>query len=177
MRTQSRSTKDTTVYRYTLIRKINYGLFLTSCYPALVLTYLIISSIYHGCQEGLNIVIAFLVVIIIHRLILILLSLRSSKDTHERWQLLIRFPWIGYMPVANYYSLSAFVSHHMHLLWIGSLIILASYAWTSLVFIVHLLFIHLWFIYPRVFIIIKLRKQSKQGFLKFNLKDTSYYHQ
>jgi hypothetical protein len=177
MLTQSPSTKDTTIYQYTLIRKINHGLFLSSYYPSLIFTYLIISTIYHGWQEGLHIVIAFPTVIIIHGLILLLLSLKSSAGSRDRWKFIIRFPWIGFMPNTNYYSLSSFVSYHMQLLWIGCLIVLASYAWTSLLINVHLLFIHLWLIYPRILIIIKLRKQSKHGFLKFNLKDTSYYRQ
>ena len=75
----------------------------------------------------------------------------------------------------QYIPYSSFRKVHLHTAWIGCIIIVAIIPWSPFEFMFSLLFWHLWLMVPKQFTITGLKKQPKDGVLKLNERDLSYY--
>lgn len=99
-----------------------------------------------------------------------------NHNLHRRWRFFWRFPWIGYMP-DQYISYPIYRKTQLYYTWIGIALILFLIPWSPASLTVALIFWHIWLLIPRYFAFRIVQKQRKDGFLKFNEQDVSYYIQ
>ncbi|WP_188542534.1 hypothetical protein [Paenibacillus segetis] len=167
---------NATFYHYRLLKKLMFP-------KALIMSYLTIPFIWLAAEMFfinwtsiffflLSIPIALWIQYVISRSILIIVSHSNRK----RWNFTLRLPWIGYMP-DQYVSYSIFRKVHFHSAWIGCCLIAILIPWSPGSFIFSLFFWYFWLMTPRLFAKFGLRDQPKDGMLKFNEQDLSYYKQ
>ncbi len=94
----------------------------------------------------------------------------------KRWKMSIHLPWLGFMP-DQYISYSVFHKVQLHNLWIGLCIAALFIVWAPPAFTASLIVCHLWVLLPRLYAMLRLRGEDKDGMLKFNPADVSYYAQ
>ena len=168
--------KDSTIYNFTLIRKIRHlklPLLLYGMAPLSAAVYLTITDsplsllwfaggllllpLLYSAVAGLNI-----------RLL--------DFAPRGAWSYIWRLPWIGLLP--NQYSpLQSLIRIHHQLLWIGLAAICWLYPWMAAKHWLIVIVLHLWYILPRYWFFFLLQRTKKKGLLKINTRDTSYYVQ
>ncbi|UOK63765.1 hypothetical protein MT997_03260 [Paenibacillus sp. OVF10] len=104
----------------------------------------------------------------------ILLLVRTSYAKRWRWNM--RMPWLGYIP-DQHFSFRMFVRVHLNMSWIGLCIITVCLIWSPLSFTLSLIFWHLWLLGPRLYVVMVLSRERKDGLIKLNEQDVSYYLQ
>ncbi|MCM3043048.1 hypothetical protein M3201_25655 [Paenibacillus motobuensis] len=107
---------------------------------------------------------------VITRSVLVIISHSYKK----RWHFKMRLPWIGYLP-EQFVSYSTFRCTQHYATWIGSCIIAILIPWSPVSFIMALLFWHFWFMAPRLIILLRFRKQPRDGIIKLTPLEASYY--
>ena len=95
---------------------------------------------------------------------------------HKRWAFSRKSPWLGYMP-NQFISYPLFRKINSITMWIGLCLFAILAFWSPLSFTIGMLFWHLWFLLPRLYTIMSLSSQRKDGMIKFNPQDISYYKQ
>ncbi|MDQ0091722.1 hypothetical protein J2T12_005162 [Paenibacillus anaericanus] len=167
---------NATFYQYRLLKKLLFP-------KALIMSYLTIPFIWLAAEMLfiswtsifffiLSIPVALWIQYVISRSVLIVVSQVNRK----RWKFSLHLPWIGYMP-DQFISYAVFRRVHYHSAWMGFCIIAILIPWSPVSFTFSLFFWYLWLMTPRLFALIGLRDQPKDGMLKFNEQDLSYYKQ
>lgn len=118
----------------------------------------------------LAIPIALWIQYVIARSVLVL----QHNTYRKRWRFTRRLPWIGYMP-DQYVSYSVYRRVQIHTSWIGLVIIGIMIPWSPMSFVFSLFFWHAWSIAPRLYPLFGFNNQPKEGMIKFNEEDISYY--
>ena len=167
---------DASYYQYKLIKKISLSKNLNTFYliipfitAILVMTLVSWSSIFYF-------LLAAPIVLWIQYVISRSTLLVAGPHYHKRWAFSLKLPWIGYMP-NQYISYPIFRRVNTYTMWISLCIFVILIFWSPLSFIIGLLFWHLWFMLPHIYTIISLSGQRKDGMIKFNPQDISYYKQ
>ncbi|AOZ92843.1 hypothetical protein [Paenibacillus crassostreae] len=165
-----------TFYQYKLIKKVPHPKRMNIVYWAvpcivgiLMMTLITWSSIFYF-------LLASPVVLWIHYVISRSVLLVAGSNYHKRWSFSIKSPWIGYMP-NQYISYSLFRKVTSFAMWISLCVFLILLFWSPLSFITGLIFWHLWFLLPRLYTFMSLSGQRKDGMIKINPDDISYYKQ
>lgn len=174
MRQQLSEQQNATVYQYQLVsRKI--------IKPELVYSHFIIVAIFLGYQilaYGMNGLfswfIGFAAIQLLHIIILLLTFIRVDEAADRHWIWRINPPWIGFKP-ANDIPLFLFRRVHRHLFWIGLCTIVLLYPWISPSLMISLISWHAWLIVPRLLLTFSFRKQPKEGVLRLQSQEASYY--
>ncbi|MNW32749.1 hypothetical protein D3C74_96950 [compost metagenome] len=164
-----------TYYHYQLIKKINiHRQMLWSYYslPIIMLAFLLVLT----WTSLFLFLLALPVMMWIHFVVSSLVLYVSGNSSRKRWKYSWKFPWQGYMP-EQYIKYVLFNRMQFHMLWAGFFITAVFLFWSPPVFTISLIFWHLWLLMPRLYTLIQLRRERKDGMLKFNPGDVSYYQQ
>ncbi|MDQ0173732.1 hypothetical protein [Paenibacillus tundrae] len=165
-----------TFYQYRLLKKkviARSVIYSYLCLPVIMLFFNLLAFSWMGL---LSFVLAGPITIWIHYVIArtILLLVRSSYTKRWRWS--IRMPWLGYIP-DQHFSYRMFVRVHFNICWIGLCIITVCLIWSPLSFTFALIFWHIWLLVPRLYVILFLSRERKDGLIKLTNQDVSYYLQ
>ncbi|MFE4714584.1 MULTISPECIES: hypothetical protein [Paenibacillus] len=165
-----------TFYQYKLIRKINLTQSLLSIYITIPMVCLVLETVFLSWWSIFFMIIAapvvFWIQYVISRSVLVIMGHPIAK----RWGISLKLPWLGYMP-DQYISYRIFRKVQLHNFWIGLCIAALFIVWSPPAFTASLVVCHLWLLLPRLYILLRLRRESKEGMLKFNPADASYYSQ
>ncbi len=166
--------QNATVYQYQLVkRKI--------IRPELIQSHLLIAGILLAFQmlmyemDGLFAwLFGFVIIQIVHIVIILLTFIRVDEAADRKWIWRINPPWIGFKP-ANDIKLSLFRKVHRHLFWIGLCAVAIFYPWVKSSLIISVVSWHLWLLIPRLMLSFSFRKEDKDGILRLQFKEASYY--
>lgn len=168
--------KESTIYNFTLIRKIRHHPLVLIGYGIVPIPIAIYLAISLSPRSLLGFVIGVLLLPVLYS-VLAGLNLRlTGSGQRGNWSFIWRFPWIGLLP-DQYFPLRVVTMIHHQLLWIGLAAVCCLYPWLSMENWLPLLALHLWYLLPRYWIFFLLRRAKKPGLLKINSNDTSYYIQ
>ncbi|AIQ55548.1 hypothetical protein [Paenibacillus borealis] len=165
-----------TFYQYKLIKKINISAPLLRVYIALPFVFLVLETVFLSWLSILFMIIAGPVMLWIQYVISRSVLLISGHPIVKRWKMSLQLPWPGYMP-DQYINYGIFRKVQMHNLWIGLCITALFIVWAPPAFTASLVICHLWLLLPRLYTLLRLRSEAKDGMLKFNPADASYYAQ
>lgn len=165
-----------TFYQYRLLKKSVYPKILTRLALILPLLVLILEIILWGPLSLVYFVLAAPICLWIQFVICRSVLIISSRNDHRKWHFIWRLPWIGYMP-DQHIRYTIFRTTLFHYTWIGLCIIAILFPWSPSSLTVSLLLWHVWLLVPRWFTFTALQKQRKDGLIKFNEQDLSYYTQ
>lgn len=165
-----------TFYQYKLIKKINITPLKLRIYIALPLFFVVLETVFLSWWSILFMIIAAPVVIWIQYVISRSVLVITGHPIAKRWKLNFHLPWLGYMP-DQYISYGIFRKVQMHNFWIGLCIAALFIVWSPPAFTVSLIICHLWVLFPRLYTLLRLNSEEKNGMLKFTATDVSYYSQ
>ncbi|MEK4371496.1 hypothetical protein [Paenibacillus sp. FSL R5-0473] len=165
-----------TFYQYRLLKKKAIArsvIYSYLCLPVIMLLFNLLAFSWTGL---FFFVLAGPITIWIHYVIArtILLLVRTSYAKRWRWNM--RMPWLGYIP-DQHFSFRMFVRVHLNMSWIGLCIITVCLISSPLSFTLSLIFWHLWLLGPRLYVVMVLSRERKDGLIKLNEQDVSYYLQ
>ncbi|WP_168123384.1 transposase [Paenibacillus sp. HB172176] len=167
--------KNATIYQYQLIRRTIINL-------ELIYSYLFIAAIFLGFQllvYGMNglfsWLISFAIVQVLHIVIMLLTFIKVEEAAERKWVWRITPPWIGFKP-ANDITLFVFRRVHRQMFWLGLCVIGLLYPWISSSLMISIICWHLWLLSPRMLLSFIYRKARKDGVLRLELNEASYYH-
>lgn len=163
-----------TFYNYKLLRRIAIPKALIGGLSTLPFIWLLAEIVFISWTSIFTFLLALFIVLwiqfVITRSVLIIISHSYKK----RWHFKMRLPWIGYLP-EQFVSYSTFRRTQHYATWIGSCVIAILIPWSPVSFIMALLFWHFWFMAPRLIILLRFRKQPRDGIIKLTPQDASYY--
>lgn len=165
-----------TFYQYKLIKKVNLTKPLLNIYIVLPLIIAILESLFLSRWSIFYLIIAAPVVFWVQYVISRSVLLISGHTISKRWSVSFRLPWLGFMP-EQYISYRIFRKVQLHNFYIGLCISALFIFWSPPAFTVSLITSHLWLLLPRLYILFKMHLHNKEGMLKFNATDASYYSQ
>ncbi|MUT67737.1 transposase [Paenibacillus sp. NEAU-GSW1] len=166
--------KAATIYQYKLIKR-------KLIRPELVSSHLLTAAILLGFQmliygmTGLfSWLFGFAVIQVIHLIILLLTFIRVDEAADRKWVWGITPPWFGFKP-ANDIRMHLFRKVHRHLFWIGLCASCVLYPWVHESLMISIIFWHFWLITPRLLLSFTFRKEEKEGVLRLQKFEASYY--
>lgn len=167
--------RNATIYQYQLVKKVVVR-------SELILSHLLIAGIFLGFlmlvygMDGLFAwLFGFAAIQALHLIIILLTFISVTEAAERQWTWRINPPWIGFKP-ANDITLLIFRRVHRHLLWLGLCVIAVLYPWIKPSLMLSLVSWHAWLLIPRMFLSVAFRKQRKDGVLRLQSKEASYYH-
>ncbi|MNC34348.1 hypothetical protein D3C75_827760 [compost metagenome] len=165
-----------TFYQYKLIKKINTTTAWLRVYMAIPVSCVVVETIFLSWWSILYMIIAAPVILWIQYVISRSVLLISGHPIAKRWKMSYRLPWLGYMP-DQYINYGIFRKIQLHNLWIGLSITALFIVWAPPAFTVSMAVCHLWVLLPRLYTLLRLHREEKDGMLKFTPTDASYYVQ
>ncbi|WP_424768589.1 transposase [Paenibacillus sp. sgz302251] len=166
--------QNATIYQYQLVkRKIIRSELIQSHLLTLAILLAFLMLVYK--MDGLFAwLFGFVVVQVIHISIILLTFIRVDEAADRKWTWGISPPWVGFKP-ANDIKFILFRRVHRHLFWIGLCAIALLYPWIKESLLISIVGWHLWFIIPRLLLSFSFRKQQKDGILRLQAREASYY--
>ncbi|RAR40698.1 hypothetical protein [Paenibacillus sp. MDMC362] len=165
-----------TFYHYRLIKKIQISKSLLILYLSLPWLAAAAGAFWTSPYFLLYLLIAFPLMLwiqyVVGHTVLVLLGASYRK----RWRFRLRLPWLGYIP-DQHVSRRVFNLVQFYTCWVGIVLSAIMAFWSPLPFATTLLFWHLWLLLPRGYTMLRLSGQRKDGMLKMNEQDISYYLQ
>jgi hypothetical protein len=165
-----------TFYQYKLIKKINITYSLLRIYITIPMVCLVLETVFMSWWSIFFMIIAapvaFWVQYVISRSVLLI----SGHPIAKKWALSFKLPWLGYMP-DQYISYRLFRKVQLHNFWIGLCISALFIVWSPPAFTSSLVVCHLWLLMPRLYALLRLKREGQDGMLKFSPTDASYYSQ
>lgn len=165
-----------TFYHYRLIKKIQISKSLLILYLSLPWLAAAAGAFWMSPYFLLYLLIAFPLMLwiqyVVGHTVLVLLGASYRK----RWRFRLRLPWLGYIP-DQHVSRRVFNLVQFYTCWVGIVLSAIMAFWSPLPFAITLLFWHLWLLLPRSYTMLRLSGQRKDGMLKMNEQDISYYLQ
>ncbi|MGC6586948.1 hypothetical protein ACPV3A_18525 [Paenibacillus sp. Dod16] len=165
-----------TFYHYRLIKKIQIPKSLLILYLSLPWLAAAAGAFWVSPYFLLYLLIAFPLMLwiqyVVGHTVLVLLGASYRK----RWRFRLRLPWLGYIP-DQHVSRRVFNLVQFYTCWVGIVLSAIMAFWSPLPFAITLLFWHLWLLLPRGYTMLRLSGQRKDGMLKMNEQDISYYLQ
>lgn len=167
---------NATFYHYKLIKKIPVTRILLRSYLILPYIAIIAEMIMFSWTILFYFALAAPVVFWIHYVISRSVLLLSGTPFRRRWKFSMQLPWLGYI-TDQHISYRLFRKVYTYITGIGLLLFAALIFCSPLSFVISLLFWHFWFLLPRFYAYLSLINQRKDGMIKFNPQDISYYKQ
>ncbi|MFC4303315.1 transposase [Cohnella boryungensis] len=170
------SRKDATFYNYKLIRKIPLRPESKYSYMA---TALLLSTVLYFIDSWRGLSYSFvgvIVMLLVHALVLRITVKRVDKLSEKRWTFRRDWPWIGPLPIMDT-QLSLFRRLHFHLLLVGCCVAGLFYPWAHSSLVIAMMYWHIWLLTPRFKLLWSLRKERRDGIVRLESKEVSYYHQ
>ncbi|OAB33537.1 hypothetical protein PMSD_15045 [Paenibacillus macquariensis subsp. defensor] len=165
-----------TFYQYKLIKKVPIHKRMNSFYLMLPCLAVILEMILISWTSIFYFVLAAPIVLWIHYVISRSTLLIAGFHYRKRWAFSMTLPWLGYMP-NQHITYRLFLKINSYTIWIGLCLFLVLMFWSPLSFTIALLIWHLWLMLPRLYAISRLSSMRKDGMIKFNTDDISYYKQ
>jgi hypothetical protein len=165
--------EDSTIYSYKLIRKIRHSPVLVTVYWALLALFAFSQALRGGWwwlpASALG---AFVLQSVIAKLCLWMMR----GGTASVWGWRFGSLWNGMLP-EGLAPLPLVKRVHGNLLWIGLAAIGLLFPWLPDTALIDLVFLHLWLVAPRWWILLHFRRQTKSAWIKINPHNTSCYVQ
>lgn len=168
--------KESTIYNFTLIKKVRHRPIPLLLYGILPLPVAVFLSISVSPWSLLSFIAGLLLLPLLYSLLTKLYVKLLGSEQGGAWSFAWRLPWLGLLP-NQHFPFRAVTRIHHQLLWIGLAVICCLYPWIDRGHWLSLLALHIWFLIPRYWIFFLLRRSKKPGLLKINDHDTSYYVQ
>lgn len=168
--------REATFYNYKLIRKIylrpesKYS-YIASALLLLTVLYLI--------NRWIGLLYAFMglaLMLIVHAIVLRITVRRVDQLSEKRWAFRRDFPWLGPLPILDT-QLSLFRWLHFHLALVGCCVSALFYPWAPSSLVVAMTYWHIWLLSPRIKLLWELRKERRDGVVRLESKEVSFYHQ
>lgn len=175
MRGMLREQKKATIYQYQLIRKIMIRKEHLWSHLSIILILMCFQLLMYRLEGVIALGIGIICTQIIHFFIIRLTLLRVDEPDSRRWGWRFSPPWIGYIPIAHI-ELALFRRLHRHLLWLGLCAIGIIYPWANEAQMISLISWHIWFLAPRLIILRQLRKVRRDGVIRIQSREITYYH-
>ncbi|QYR21696.1 transposase [Paenibacillus sp. sptzw28] len=167
--------KKATIYQYQLVRKIPVRKELLWSHYVIAFILIVFQIAMYQFDGFIAIVLGISCTQLVHFIIIRLTLLRVDIPDSRRWGWRLTPPWVGYIPIAHI-ELSVYRRLHRHLLWLGLATVCIVYPWANEAQMISLISWHLWFLIPRIVILRRLRKFSRDGILKIQSKEINCYH-
>ncbi|MFD0591075.1 transposase [Paenibacillus sp. GCM10027627] len=167
--------QNATIYQYQLIKRTVIKSELIYSHLMIVAILLAFQLLYYGTDGLFSWLFGFAAIQIVHVLVLLLTFIRVDEAADRKWIWRINPPWIGFKP-ANDISLTVFRRVHRHLFWIGLCAVSVLYPWVKPSMMISLISWHVWLLAPRLLLSFTFRRQRKDGVLRLQWKEASYYH-
>ena len=169
--------KESTVYNYTLMKKITVQLPWVALYGLILAAAAVFFPFHYGPHGGRAVLCAFLAMPFLHYMIIRCFIGLSGRLKNQEWGFRLALPWFGYLPT-GYITFSSYCSVFRQTLVIGAASACLLYVWLPAVYTWVLLAIHLWLMVPHILLLLRFRKfKSNRGLLRISSKDASYYLQ
>ncbi|MEF3306518.1 hypothetical protein [Paenibacillus sp. GYB003] len=168
--------KDSTIYNFTLVKKVRHRPLPLLLYGLLLLP----AAVLWAASTSVYVLASFagglLLLPLLYSALAALYTRLLVPDQRSPWSYGWRFPWLGLLP-EQHVPLRIVILIHHQLLWIGCAVVCCLYPWIGEAHWSALLALHIWYLLPRYWIFFMLRHVKKPGLLKINAADTSYYVQ
>lgn len=169
--------KDSSIYQYTLIKRIYHRVILSILFYALtIITVIILLAL-----EGGNIAAIgwfFLAYLIVHAGHTVWFSRftrsKNKYSTTATWGYVWYFPWQGIIP-KSYAPLSFLWKTHLHLFVIGICVCLLTIPWMPTALSCGIVFFHLIILVPRIIMFEILRRKNPNGIARITKPHISLY--
>jgi len=167
---------DATFYNYKLIRKI--VLRPESKYSYMSTALLVVCALYfiYGYRGLVYTAAGAALMLLVHAFVLRLTLRRVDELSEKRWTFRRDWPWIGPLPILDTH-LSLFKRLHFHLILVGCCVAGLFYPWAHSSLVISMVYWHFWLLTPRIRLLLTLRRESKDGVIRLESKEVSYYHQ
>jgi hypothetical protein len=176
LRSPGLTASDLTFYHYKLIRRVSLRPETKYSYRVTALLLPLACLGVYGVSGLLMSIGAALVMLLVHAVVVRYTLKRVDKLAEKRWAFRHDWPWIGPLPVQDT-RLGLFRKLQYHLLLVGCCVTGLLYPWSPSALIIALLYWHLWLLFPRLKIMLTLRRQKGSGIIRLSSEEVSYYHQ
>jgi hypothetical protein len=163
--------KDSTIYNYTLLKRIHHSLYKAIMYAAFIL---ILAAYDFSNQSWLELIIAYPITLVAHLGIVRCYFYFTNGRVMHGWTFRWNLFWTGILP-NGYASIRLVGKVQRHLFWIGFVLLLGLYPWLSNRLLLNLAYTHGWLCLPRLWMLLRFRSYRKKGLIKFTHKETSCY--
>lgn len=169
------SAREATIYHYKLIRKITlrpeakYSAMSTALLGTAAL------AVIYGLYGLVVVVASSAIMLLVHAIVLRLTLRRVDEPSEKKWTFRRDWPWIGPLPISDA-GLGLFRRLHFHLFLVGSCVAGLFYPWSSSVWVISLLYWHFWLLTPRLRLLWRLRRERRDGVIRLEEHEISYYH-
>lgn len=167
--------KNATIYQYKLVKKVTVKNELVISHSIIAAIFLGFLMLVYGTDGLFSWLFGFAAVQLLHIIIILITFISVTEATDRQWAWRISPPWIGFKPT-NDITLSVFRRVHRHLFWLGLCVIALLYPWVEPSLMISLVSWHAWFVVPRLMLSVAFRKQHKDGVLRLQSREASYYH-
>ncbi|AJY74899.1 hypothetical protein [Paenibacillus beijingensis] len=168
--------QEATIYQYQLIQRLSIRRELVWSYNAAALIIAAFLLAFYSWAGAASLVAGFFIVPILHFAIVRLTLLRIAGIVRSRrWGWRLGLPFVGYLPGLPIEN-ALFRKTQRHSFWLGFCMIALFYPWGSESLLISLSVWHIWYLAPRLFVSYRLRKQRKDGVVKMDGQEISFYH-
>lgn len=173
---EPQSKREATFYNYTLVRKI--ALRPESKYSYMSTALLLVTVLYFidGLYGLIYSIVGAILMLIVHALVLRITLRRVDELSEKKWTFRRDWPWIGPLPIMDT-QLALFRRLHFHLFLVGCCVSGLFYPWAPSSLFISLVYWHIWLLTPRVRLLLALRHERRDGIVRLEAKEVSFYHQ
>lgn len=146
-------THESSIYQYTLLKKVRMTSIRQLTYAGLVAGYLSVCTFTLGLAHLFGILLLLPILALLQSGLLLMLVYLRSKHWSRHWSCLAGFPFAGLNPM-GYVSFTQYRSVHLHMSFASFMLIFAMFAWVTPSIWMHLIFLQLWLLLPRGMVIL-----------------------
>lgn len=168
--------REATFYNYTLVRKISLRPESKISYMSTALLIVAVLYFIDGWRGFIYSVLGVVLMLLVHALVLRITLRRVDKQSEKRWTFRRDWPWIGPLPIMDT-QLSLFRRLHFHLFLVGCCVAGLFYPWAPSSLVISLVYWHIWLLTPRIRLLVALRRERRDGVVRLDSKEVSFYHQ
>ncbi|WNR44744.1 hypothetical protein [Paenibacillus roseipurpureus] len=169
----SNLSKQSTIYSYTLIKRIYHSLYKIVLYY-LVLALLVFSQF--EASDWLPLLVSYPLVLIFQTLLIRAYFHFTIGMAMRGWSYRWGIFWSGFLPEGNA-SVRLVTKVQLHLFAIGLALILILYPWIPQNWLIYLMIFHCWMVFPRLWMMFRFYPYRKSGLVKISSQETSCYLQ
>src|SRR5690554_4749881 len=166
--------ESSTVYHYQLVKKVLIQREFILTYIGFLLIFFAILIAVSNLTALISIMLGYVVMQSIHLVITSVILFVKNNASMKSWSLQYKFPWFGYLP-SHPISAQQFILIQMHLMVMGFVVIACLISWISTLFLITLMFFHIWMLLPRFIAVLYSYRYYKTSLIKLNPGDISYY--
>ncbi|MCR8645893.1 hypothetical protein NV379_25725 [Paenibacillus sp. N1-5-1-14] len=164
---------ESTIYSYRLVKKIPHHLIFELLFALLFL----LLFLWNLTQNrALPYIICYPAVFVLHIVITQCYRTFIWSPTKGIWSFKFGIYWCGLLP-DGYTPLQKIIKIQLHLLAIGLFMIAITVPWLGGVHALNLLYIHLWIMLPRLWVLWRSKPYKVEGLIKISARDSSCYLQ